>query len=65
MVPGSTFQRFVDYTTETERIAAQQEKKAAEIAAMKKATYEKTKHWDSTIEVDLIIINPINSSHYI
>ncbi|XP_025992772.2 vicilin-like seed storage protein At2g18540 [Solenopsis invicta] len=45
-----TFQRFVDYTTEENRIAAQQEKEAAKIAALKKATYEKSKSWDITIE---------------
>lgn len=33
---------------------AQQEKEAAKIAALKKATYEKSKTWDSTIEVCLI-----------
>ncbi|XP_028049911.1 trichohyalin [Monomorium pharaonis] len=50
VVTKDTFQRFVDYTTEDDRIAAQQEKKAAKIAALKKATYEKSKTWDSTIE---------------
>lgn len=54
VVTKDTFQRFVDYTTEEDRIAAQQEKKAAKIAALKKATYEKSKTWDSTIEVCLI-----------
>ncbi|KYN11332.1 PREDICTED: coiled-coil domain-containing protein 173-like [Trachymyrmex cornetzi] len=50
VVAKDTFQRFVDYTTEEDRIAAQQEKEAAKIAALKKATYEKSKTWDSTIE---------------
>lgn len=50
----SSFQRFVDYTTEEDRIMAQQEKEAAKLAALKKATYEKSKTWDSTIEVRLI-----------
>lgn len=48
------FQRFVDYTTEEERIMIQQEKEAAKIAAIKKATYEKSKTWDTKIEVCLI-----------
>ncbi|KYN04270.1 PREDICTED: trichohyalin-like [Cyphomyrmex costatus] len=50
VVTKDTFQRFVDYTTEDDRIAAQQEKEAAKIAILKKATYEKSKAWDSTIE---------------
>ncbi|KYN42135.1 hypothetical protein ALC56_03273 [Trachymyrmex septentrionalis] len=50
VIAKDTFQRFVDYTTEEDRIAAQQEKEAAKIAALKKATYEKSKTWDSTIE---------------
>lgn len=54
IVKKDTFQRFVDYTTEEDRIVAQQEKEAAKIAALKKATYEKSKTWDSTIEVCLI-----------
>jgi hypothetical protein len=53
ILPKDTFQRFVDYTTE-DRIAAEQEKKAANIAALRKATYEKSKTWDSKIEVCLI-----------
>ncbi|XP_011251967.2 golgin subfamily A member 6-like protein 2 [Camponotus floridanus] len=44
------FQRFVDYTTEEDRITTQQEKEAAKVAALKKATYEKSKTWDSKIE---------------
>lgn len=48
------FQRFVDYTTEEDRIMVQQEKEAAKIAALKKATYEKSKTWDTKIEVRLI-----------
>ncbi|XP_024886485.1 vicilin-like seed storage protein At2g18540 isoform X1 [Temnothorax curvispinosus] len=50
VVTKDTFQRFVDYTTEEDRIAAQREKEAAKIAALKKATYEKSKTWDSTIQ---------------
>lgn len=50
----SSFQRFVDYITEEDRIMAQQEKEAAKLAALKKATYEKSKTWDSKIEVRLI-----------
>ncbi|XP_018046470.1 PREDICTED: coiled-coil domain-containing protein 173-like [Atta colombica] len=50
VVTKDTFQRFVDYTTEEDRLAAQQEKEAAKIAALKKATYEKSKTWESTIE---------------
>ena len=53
VVTKDTFQRFVDYTTEEDRLAAQQEKEAAKIAALKKATYEKSKTWESTIEVCL------------
>ncbi|KAM0726142.1 hypothetical protein ACS0PU_008223 [Formica fusca] len=44
------FQRFVDYSTEEDRIMVQQEKEAAKIAALKKATYEKSKTWDTKIE---------------
>lgn len=51
MVTKDAFQRFVDYTTEEDRIAAQREKEAAKLAALKKATYDKSKTWDSTIEV--------------
>lgn len=54
VVTKDTFQRFVDYTTEEDRIVAQQEKEAAKMAALKKATYEKSKAWDDTIEVCLI-----------
>lgn len=54
ILPKNTFQRFVDYTTEEDRIAEEQEKKAAKIAALKKATYEKSKTWDTKIEVCLI-----------
>lgn len=54
MVTKDAFQRFVDYTTEEDRIAAQREREAAKIAALKKATYEKCKTWESTIEVCLI-----------
>jgi len=54
VVTKDTFQRFVDYITEEDRIVAEQEKEAAKIAALKKATYEKSKTWDSTIEVCLI-----------
>lgn len=43
----------MDYATEKDRIAAEQEKKAAKIAALRKATYEKSKTWESTIEVCL------------
>ncbi|RLU18835.1 hypothetical protein DMN91_009192 [Ooceraea biroi] len=50
IAPKSAFQRFVDYTTEEDRIAAQQEKEVAKITALKKATYEKTKTWSDTIE---------------
>ncbi|XP_011648201.2 trichohyalin-like [Pogonomyrmex barbatus] len=50
IVTKDTFQRFVDYTTEKDRIAAQQEKEAAKLAALRKATYEKSKTWESTIE---------------
>ena len=55
VVTKDTFQRFVDYTTEEDRLAAQQEKEAAKIAALKKATYEKSKTWESTIEVCLTL----------
>lgn len=44
----------MNYTTEEDRIAAEQEKEAAKIAALKKATYEKSKTWDTKIEVWLI-----------
>lgn len=44
----------MDYTTEDDRITTQQEKEAAKIAALKKATYEKSKTWDSKLEVCLI-----------
>ncbi|KAL6261602.1 hypothetical protein P5V15_006689 [Pogonomyrmex californicus] len=50
IVTKDIFQRFVDYTTEEDRIAAQQEKEAAKLAALRKATYEKSKTWESTIE---------------
>lgn len=59
VVTKDTFQRFVDYTTEKERIAAEQEKKVAKIAALKKATYEKSKTWDSTIEVRYLLHDSI------
>ncbi|KMR05401.1 mitochondrial 2-oxoglutarate malate carrier protein [Lasius niger] len=44
------FQRFVDYTTEEDRIMIEQKKEAAKVAALKKATYDKSKTWDSKIE---------------
>lgn len=52
-MPKDTFQRFVDYTTEEDRKAEQREKEAAKIAALKKASFEKTKTWDTTIAVRL------------
>jgi len=51
VAPKSTFQRFVDYTTEEDRIAAQREKEIAKITELEKASYEKTKTWSDTIEV--------------
>lgn len=62
------FQRFVDYTTEEDRITTQQEKEAAKIAALKKATYEKSKTWDSKLEVCLIYFQntlQLNKSIYL
>lgn len=53
IVPKDTFQRFADYRTEEDRKAEQREKEAAKVAALKKASYEKTKTWDATIEVHL------------
>ncbi|XP_011698055.1 PREDICTED: calponin homology domain-containing protein DDB_G0272472-like [Wasmannia auropunctata] len=50
IVTKDTFQRFVDYTTEEDRIVAQQEREAAKIAALKKATYEKSETWHVTIK---------------
>ncbi|XP_072766641.1 uncharacterized protein [Anoplolepis gracilipes] len=50
IITKDAFQRFVDYTTEEDRITVQQKKEAAKIAALKKATYEKSKTWDSKIE---------------
>lgn len=52
-MPKDTFQRFIDYTTEKDRKAEQREKEAVKIAALKKASYEKTKTWDTTIKVHL------------
>lgn len=46
----STFQRFVDYTTEDDRIIEQQRMEAAKVTALKKITCEKSKTWDSKIE---------------
>lgn len=51
IMPRSTYQRFVDCVTEEDRMAAQQEQQAAKLAALKKATYEKSKTWDTKIEV--------------
>jgi len=51
VAPKSTFQRFVDYTTEEDRIAAQREKEIAKITELKKATHEKTKTWNDTMKV--------------
>ncbi|XP_011873177.1 PREDICTED: calponin homology domain-containing protein DDB_G0272472-like [Vollenhovia emeryi] len=50
VVTKDTFQRFTDFTTEEDKIVAQREKEAAKVAALKKATYEKSKTWDITIE---------------
>ncbi|XP_020287434.1 golgin subfamily A member 6-like protein 6 [Pseudomyrmex gracilis] len=50
IMPRSTYQRFVDCVTEEDRMAAQQEQQAAKLAALKKATYEKSKTWDTKIE---------------
>lgn len=55
MVSKNGFQRFIDYTTEEDRIAEQREKEATKIAMLKKAAYEKTKTWENTIEVRLSI----------
>lgn len=46
----NAFQRFVDYTTEDDRIIEQQKKEVAKVVALKKITYEKSKTWDSKIE---------------
>ncbi|KAL0107627.1 hypothetical protein PUN28_014729 [Cardiocondyla obscurior] len=40
----------MDCVTEEDRIAVQQAKKAAKLAAMRKATYEKSKTWGNTIQ---------------
>ncbi|KAG7210934.1 hypothetical protein KM043_016308 [Ampulex compressa] len=50
IAPRSAFQRFVDYTTATERLAAQKEEDAARLEALKKASYEITKTWDNTTQ---------------
>ncbi|XP_043269717.1 trichohyalin-like [Venturia canescens] len=45
----SEFNRFVDYTTENERLAAAAAEEAAKLAALKKKSYEMTKSWGDTI----------------
>lgn len=62
IVSKGTFQRFTDYVTEEDRIAEQREKEAAKVAMLKKATYEKTKTWENTIEVRLSIRNAMKSN---
>lgn len=54
LLPRSTFQRFVDYTTVEDRIVERREKEAAKLTALKKKTHDKTKTWDSTIAVSQI-----------
>lgn len=59
----STFQRFVDYTTEDDRIIEQQRMEAAKVTALKKITCEKSKTWDSKIEVRLIYFHTMLQSN--
>ena len=57
----TAFDRFVDYTTENERLAAAAEEEAAKLAALKKATYEMSKTWQDARAVRIFLLIQPNS----
>lgn len=50
IVSKNEFNRYVDYTTETEKLANEAKKKAEKYAQLKKASYEMTKNWNDTFK---------------
>ncbi|XP_046487862.1 cilia- and flagella- associated protein 210 [Neodiprion pinetum] len=50
IAPRSEYKRLVDYTNQSERMTVVAEKERAKLAAIRKATYEMSKHWNNTNE---------------
>ncbi|XP_034936922.1 golgin subfamily A member 6-like protein 6 [Chelonus insularis] len=48
-LPKNTYNRFIEYATETERLAIEAENKAKKLQDLKKISYELIKDWDNTV----------------